>query len=107
MKSARVPDDFPCAMPGVVSGAQPKVVVRRTGDGRYTAETQEKRFERWDICEDLAQQLVSVAHKESAKRPAYTRDMTLERIRKAVANKGWISPEELEWLMRRVRTLLE
>ncbi|WP_246529907.1 MULTISPECIES: hypothetical protein [Paraburkholderia] len=93
-------------MPAVVPGGQPKICVALTG-GRYVAgQTREERHERWLICEDLADQLVPVARKDAAKHPEYPPEQTLERARVAVARKGWVSPDELAWLMRRLRTLL-
>jgi hypothetical protein len=90
-----------------VGGVQPKVcvVVR---EGKYVAEqTDRERQERWDICEDLAHQLVPKARKDAAAHPEHNADNTLERVRLAVASKGWVSPDELRWLISRLRALLD
>ncbi len=57
-----VPDDFPRdRMPAVVPGVQTKVGVALSR-GRYVVgQTEEERAERYDICEDLAHQLVPKA----------------------------------------------
>ncbi|MFM0591384.1 hypothetical protein [Paraburkholderia dilworthii] len=105
--SSNVPDDFPRAQtPGVVPGAQPKVCVVLS-DGKYVAgQTDVEREERWSICEDLAHQLVSKAQKDAAFHPQHSADDALERVRAAVVHKGWVSSDELTWLISRLRSLL-
>ncbi|MGF6837901.1 hypothetical protein QF001_001768 [Paraburkholderia youngii] len=107
MKSEEVPLDFPDdQIPAVVAGAQPKVCVRSSG-GRYVAgQSSEERYHRWEVCEDLAQQLVRVATREAAMRPSQSHEKTLQRVLVAVARKGWISPGELVWVICRLRVLL-
>jgi hypothetical protein len=75
--------------------------------GVYVArQTDDERRERWLLCEDLANQLVSVAQKDALQYPNHTEPQTLERVRKSVASKTWVSPDELTWLMRRLQALL-
>jgi hypothetical protein len=96
--AVEVPDDFPRdAMPGAAPGVQIKL------EGVLA----EERYERWLVCEDLAQQLVPVAKKDEAAHPEHRTEQTLERVCAAVASKAWVSPKELDWLMQRLRTLLE
>lgn len=54
-----VPPDFPWdPTPALLSGTQPKLAGRML-DGRFVVGlTAEERFIRWDLCEDLARQLV-------------------------------------------------
>ncbi|MGF6937148.1 hypothetical protein OKW41_006310 [Paraburkholderia sp. UCT70] len=102
----KVPDDFPRErMPAVVPGVQTKVGVVLSR-GWYVLQSDEQRAERWDICEDLARQFVPKTLKDAEKHSGNARGETLERVRKAVAGKGWCSPEELQWLMTRLRILL-
>lgn len=103
-----VPDDFPrVVIPAVVTGAQPKVCVREM-DGRYVGgQTDEERFERWDICKDLAQQLLPVAQKDAAAHPGQSTEETLRRVRLSMERKGWVSEAELDWLIRRLGVLLQ
>nr|WP_315593687.1 hypothetical protein [uncultured Cupriavidus sp.] len=103
-----VPEDFPrVAMPAVVTGVQPKIAVREV-DGRYVAgQTEEERYERWDVCEDLARQLVRVAQKDEDERPEQSREETLKRVRISVSQKGWCSEDELDWLIGRLAVLLQ
>ena len=102
-----LPDDFPHdSIAGVVPGAQPKICVTHSG-GRYVAgQSSEERRDRWEVCEDLAQQLAPVASKEAALRPLQSHEKTLQRVLIAVARKGWVSPDELVWLICRLRVLL-
>lgn len=103
-----VPADFPrLTLPAVVTGAQPKIGVRAI-DGRYVAgQTEEERYERWDICEDLARQLLPVARKDETGNPGQKRETTLRRVRISVSQKGWCSEDELDWLIGRLAVLLQ
>jgi hypothetical protein len=102
-----VPDDFPRDLtPASLPGAQPKLAARLI-DGKFlVGQTDEERFERWDVCEDLAQQLVAKARKDAAKYPHRSREVTLQRIRRAIEDKGWVRTVEADWLVERLRALL-
>ncbi|PRY05927.1 hypothetical protein [Paraburkholderia sp. BL25I1N1] len=102
-----VPDDFPRDVtPASLSGAQMKLAGRLI-DGKFVVgQTPEERFERWDLCEDLAQQLVPKAQADAAKYPGNTPDVTLQRVRNGLQRKGWVSVVEMDWLIERLRTLL-
>ena len=102
-----VPDDFPWdTTPASLSGAQPKLAGRLI-DGRFVVGlTPEERYERWDLCEDLARQLVPKALADAAKYPENSRADTLQRMRNAMQRKGWVSVVEMDWLIARLRTLL-
>ncbi|MDN7407976.1 hypothetical protein QZM42_05380 [Burkholderia vietnamiensis] len=103
-----VPDDFPRDVtPASLSGAQMKLAGRLI-DGRFVVgQTPEERAERWDLCEDLAQQLVPKAQADAAKYPNNAHAVTLQRIRNAMARKGWVTVVEMDWLIERLRVLLE
>jgi hypothetical protein len=102
-----VPHDFPdYGSPGVVAGAQPKICVVRSGGNYLAGQTGDERRERWDICEDLAHQLIPKARKDAATHPNHDADTTLMRVRDAVARKNWVSPDELNWVVSRLRVLL-
>lgn len=105
---ANVSDDFPRdESPGIVPGAQPKVCAVMF-EGKYVAgQTAIEREERWSICEDLAHQLVPKALKEASAHPEQSQHVILERVRAAVASKGWVSDDELRWLIVRLRALLD
>jgi hypothetical protein len=102
-----VPVDFPWdPTPGLLSGTQPKLAGRWIDGRLIVGLTAEERFIRWDICEDLAQQLVPKTLKDAAKFPSNSRDVTLRRMRRAIANKEWTERVETDWLMQRLRVLL-
>ena len=103
----KAPDDFPWdRTPPSLSGSQPKLAGRLI-DGKFVVgQTAAERDERWDMCEDLAQQLVPKTLQDAEKNPENTRDATLRRIRRALVRKDWLSTAELDWLMQRLRVLL-
>lgn len=103
-----VPEDFPRDVtPASMAGARPKLAGRLI-DGKFVVGlTEEERFERWDICEDLAQQLVGVVHREASKYPENSREETLDRVRSGVEGKQWTYAVETNWLMARLRSLLK
>jgi predicted YcjX-like family ATPase len=104
----QAPDDFPWdTTPASLSGTQPKLAGRMI-DGKFVVGlTSEERYGRWAICEDLAQQLIAVVHKDAAKFPEHSRDETLQRVRRGTQTKDWVSVVEMDWLIRRLRTLLD
>jgi hypothetical protein len=106
--STTVPDDFPRDVtPASLTGAQPKLAARIT-DGKFVAGlTAEERAERWTICEDLAHQLVPKAAKDAARNPDHSHDETLRRVRRAIEGKGWTERLETDWLLERLRALLD
>jgi hypothetical protein len=105
--TSQVPADFPWnPTPALLSGTQPKLAGRWL-DGRFVVGlTAEERYTRWDMCEDLAQQLVPKTLKDAAKYPKNSRDVTLKRMRRAIEGKNWTARLETDWLMQRLRVLL-
>jgi hypothetical protein len=105
--TSQVPDDFPWdPTPALLSGAQPKLAGRWI-DGRFIVGlTAEERYVRWDMCEDLARQLVSKTLKDAAKFATHSHDVTLMRMRRAIEGKQWTEGVETDWLMERLRVLL-
>ncbi|MDH6149544.1 MULTISPECIES: DUF2442 domain-containing protein [Paraburkholderia] len=102
-----VPIDFPSnPTPALLSGTQPKLAGRII-DGRFVVGlTAEERWVRWDMCEDLAQQLVPKTLQDAAKFPQNSHDVTLRRMRRAIVGKNWTGGAETDWLMQRLRVLL-
>lgn len=71
---ANVPDDFPrVRVAGVVAGAQPKVCAVLSEGTYFIGQTNHERAERWDVCEDLAHQLIPKAQKDVSHIPNTTR----------------------------------
>jgi len=102
-----VPDDFPHdGTPASLAGSQPKLAGRIINGKFVVGQTMEERFGRWDVCEDLAQQLVRSGTKDAATHPEYSHEKVLQRVRRSVEGTGWCSVVETDWLMHRLRTLL-
>lgn len=105
--TTQVPDDFPRdTTPASLAGSTPKLAGRMIDRKFVVGQTADERYQRWDLCEDLAQQLIAIAHKDAAKFPQHTRDVTLQRVRRGIEGKGWTSVVETDWLMERLRILL-
>jgi hypothetical protein len=105
--TSKVPADFPKDVtPALLAGSTPKLSGRMI-DGKFVVGlTADERYQRWDMCEDLARQLVPKTLKDAAKYPQNSRDVTLQRIRRAIEGKRWTSVVETDWLMERLRVLL-
>jgi len=106
-----VPDDFPTEpAPGIVPGAQPKLLVREM-EGRYrTGLTEEELRARYDACEDLAGQLAACASRKMSV-SGLSLDDALGRVEKGLNGKvgagQWdLSPAEITWVIKRTRELL-
>jgi len=98
-----IPEDFPRnTFPGAVPGAQPKFLARRI-DGKYVAGlTDAELAERYDVCLDLLAQLVPYAKRKLAD-PGGSRDAVMARIREGIRSLDTgLSPQEVEWLVKRV-----
>jgi hypothetical protein len=110
--SSLLPANFPRALLlGAVSGAQPKLLVRRI-DGEYvTGLTDDELLSRHDYCENLVQQLVAYSRRKETENPDWTHEFNLERTTKALVQKGrtgeWdITVDEQAWMMGRIRDYL-
>lgn len=109
----QIPDDFPKEGPiSSISGTQPKFVARKIGDRYVVGRTPEELFERHACCEGLVQQLVKYATSKATEDSDWKHGLFLERTSKAVAqqcqSREWdITPEEQEWIMARVKLLLD
>lgn len=108
-KFDQVPTDFPRPVPeGAVAGVIPKFQMNYYGGKLYSPGcTPPEIFERWDICEDLAQQLrkSSLDAKPEADGNLTEVDILagyLDRLLK----KDWGSEAEMRWVVRRTAQLL-
>lgn len=103
----RVPDDFfRDVTPASLSGTQPKLAGRMIDRKFVVGQTADERYQRWDLCEDLAQQLIAIAHRDEAKFPEHSHEVTLRRVRRGIEGKDWTSVVETDWLIERLRILL-
>jgi hypothetical protein len=88
MNNPAVLDDFPRRpSPGAVTGAQPKLLLRRIGDQLISGLTEHELFARYEMCEDLAQQLMSYIQRRMAENPAWSQDEMLSKACVGVARK--------------------
>ena len=105
-----VPEDFPRESPiAALSGAQPKVAARfDIASGRYVSgQTDAELAARFDICEDLAQQLVAKCQKNrSTKYSSLSEREILERLLRQLWGTGWGSDGEMAWVIRRTANVL-
>ncbi|WP_160172559.1 DUF2442 domain-containing protein [Caballeronia sordidicola] len=105
--TACVSPDFPWdPTPALLSGTQPKIAGRWIDGRLIVGLTAEERWVRWDMCEDLAQQLIKKTLQDAAKFPMHSHDVTLKRMRRGIERKGWLARLETDWLMERLRALL-
>lgn len=93
---------------GVLSGAHPKLLMT-SYQGRFYAPgcTPPELRERWDVCEDLAQQLaVKSRESKDGKRAHMTETQMLDQYLPRLIATNWTSEAEARWVMRRVAALL-
>lgn len=106
---AAMPPDFPRPPSlGAVPGAQAKFLMTRY-QGRFYSPgcTPPELLERWNNCEDIAQQL-SVKSRESkaGKRAHMTETEILDQYLPRLIATGWVSEAEAKWVMRRTAELV-
>ncbi|CAN7411243.1 hypothetical protein [Duganella sp. LjRoot269] len=106
---AALPPDFPRpANLGAVSGAQAKFLMTRY-QGRFYSPgcTPPELLERWNNCEDLAQQLaVKSIESKTGKRAHMTETEILDQYLPRLIATGWVSEPEAKWVMRRTAELV-
>ncbi|HEX7388135.1 MAG TPA: hypothetical protein VF285_12790 [Castellaniella sp.] len=95
-----------------LDGAVPKFSARELKGGGFSALVpDEEHQEAYENAEDLAAQLVGYARRKEREN-AWTREFNLQRIRDGIAEKVRIrewdfTPDEQEWVMQRLISLLE
>lgn len=110
-KSQEIHPDFPVEpIDGSIGGAQPKVLLSKSADGRYCRPTRspseiKRRFEAAD---DLVGQLVSYFKRKKKENPEWTDEKNYERIRLALIQKAdegkWpYTSAEQAWIMSQLR----
>ena len=113
MQPVRVPDDFPRESHAAsLAGSQPKLAARLVHCTYVAGLSPEELLERYEACEDLAQQLAVYCTRKAAENPSWSRDFNLSRAHRGVARKVkkglWdISEAERRWVMTRVREILD
>jgi len=111
MSQNPLPTDFPIASsPGAISGAQPKLLVRKLGDTYQSGPTDEEVYERYLICEDLAEQLAAYASRKMTANP-WSVETAVSKVETGVLKKVdsgvWdFSAGEAAWTIKRTRQIL-
>jgi hypothetical protein len=106
---AYIPEDFPNSIPAVVGGAQPKVVAVLTRLGIYK-EDGDSREQRYELCEDMSQQLMEYCARKRVEYPSWSEESTQQKTLAAFSKKikagEWeFSEPEQDWIDKRLRTL--
>lgn len=100
-----VPKDFPRSLPlASLTGAHPKLAVVFR-DGKYVQEySEEERATRFEICDDLCEQLVVYSLRKMASKPEWTLEQYLGQLRAGLPRKGWgLTDAEMDWLVERLK----
>lgn len=110
MASTLIPDDFPRSGPmGAVPGVQPKLLVREeAGQFMLSKPTDSEVQARYELCEDLVQQLIRYTTRKRDERPDWTRAQVREKVAASVRQKafGWgLSANEAEWIVQRLAAM--
>lgn len=109
-KFSQVPADFPRPVhPDAVAGVMPKSLLVDYGRKLYPPGcTPPEMYERWDICEDLAQQLrsKSIEAKTGARAYMGKADILAEFLEQLLET-DWGSDAEMRWVIRRTAELLQ
>jgi hypothetical protein len=96
-----IPEDFPRRPnPGAVGGAQPKFLARKI-DGKFiTGFTAEELAERYDLAQDLVEQLIPYSRQKLKEHPDWDATSFGPKLRKGIESKGWdITVAEIDWVV--------
>lgn len=106
---AQLPDDFPRPeIASAVAGSQAKLaLVEHKGKFYVPGGTPPELFDRWEICEDLAQHLaVKSTECKAGKRSHMSEKEILDQYCVRLLKTGWGSDAEMKWVIRRTAELL-
>ena len=108
-KTYQIPSDFPhCATQGAVTGAQEKLLLSEFENKFYPPGcTPPELYERWEACEDLAQQFSQKSLESKAgKRSHMTEQEILKQYYDRLLQKRWAANDEIAWIIRRAASIL-
>lgn len=110
IRYAQVPKDFPRPLySGALPGAQPKLLMVKY-NGRFYSPgcTPPEICERWDVCEDLAQQFCRKSLDNKAGKRAHISEVAiLDQYLERLLQTGWGSDDEMRWVIRRAADLAQ
>jgi hypothetical protein len=105
----KVPRDFPRPVHlGAVPGAQPKFLAVSYGGRFYSPGcTPPELYERWIVCEDLAQQLAAKSLESQRGKRSHMSEVEIldQYLPRLIATK-WTSEDEARWTIRRTAEIL-
>lgn len=105
-----IPPDFPVEQPlAALTGAQPKLAVRYDAQsGSYTTALSEiELMARYEMCEDVAQQLEQKCRKNrDTKYSQMSESEILVSLLSKLLQAGWGSKAEMKWVIRRTAEIL-
>lgn len=110
LKYLKVPSDFPRPVStGTVPGNQPKFVVTNYQGKFYLPGcTPPELYERWQICEEIAQQLaVKSRESKDRKRSHMSESAILEQYFLRLIRTNLTTEAEAEWVIQRVARIVE
>ncbi|WP_277183301.1 hypothetical protein [Caballeronia sp. BR00000012568055] len=105
------PVDFPrTSSQGAISGAQPKLLLRKVGDTYQAGPTDDEVYERFIVCDDLAEQLAAYASRKMTAN-AWSLETAMAKVEAGVFKKVhsgiWdFSTAEVAWTIERMRQIL-
>lgn len=109
MPPKKIPTDFPRTFGrGAIGGAQPKVLLRRENEELVTGMSEQELANRYDYCDDLANQLNDYCQRKIHENPDWSIEFVVERTERGLQQKissgEWpiLSHEEVRWIMHRV-----
>ncbi|MFP3586386.1 hypothetical protein SCB29_22375 [Paraburkholderia sp. SIMBA_055] len=93
-----------------MSGAQPKLLLRKAGDTYRAESTDAEVYERYIVCEDLAQQLVTYTARKMAEN-TWSLQTAISKVEEGLLMKTrsgiWeFSDAEIAWTIGRTREIL-
>ncbi|MDR5798232.1 hypothetical protein QCE49_33065 [Caballeronia sp. LZ008] len=111
MSQKHLPADFPrTTAQGSISGAQPKLLLRKIGDTYQAGPTDDEVYDRYIVCDDLAQQLAAYASRKMTAN-AWSLQTAVSKVEAGVFKKVhsgiWdFSTAEVTWTIERARQIL-
>ncbi|SAK96791.1 hypothetical protein AWB75_07048 [Caballeronia catudaia] len=111
MSPKPLPADFPrTTSQGAISGAQPKLLLRKVGGIYQAGPTDDEVYERFVVCDDLAEQLAAYASRKMTAN-AWSLATTMAKVEAGVLKKVhsgvWdFSTAEVTWTIERTRQIL-
>ena len=111
MSPKPLPVDFPRIFSqGAIFGVQPKLLLRKVGDTYQAGPTDDEVYERYIVCDDLAEQLAAYASRKMTAN-AWSLQTAVSKVEAGVLKKVhsgvWdFSTAEVTWTIERTRQIL-